>query len=83
VVSIAGHLQKQQLRSTGDALIVTKPRSAEHPGSNCRQRGKLQVTSRAFPKFESYAMLEMAASVGRKVKDAIVWFHGIGRLGDP
>jgi hypothetical protein len=22
----------------------------------------------------------MAASVGRKVKDAIVWFHGIGRL---
>jgi len=40
-------------------------------------------TSRAFPKFESYGMLEMAASVGRKVKDAIVWFHGIGRLGDP
>ena len=37
-------------------------------------------TSRAFPKFESYGMLEMAASVGRKVKDAIVWFHGIGRL---
>ena len=26
-------------------------------------------------------MLETAASVGWKVKDAIVWFHGIGRLG--
>jgi hypothetical protein len=25
-------------------------------------------------------MLETAASVGWKVKDAIVWFHGIGRL---
>lgn len=39
------------------------------------------TTSRAFPKFESYGMLETAASVGWKVKDAIVWFHGIGRLG--
>ena len=37
-------------------------------------------TSRAFPKFESYGMLETAASVGWKVKDAIVGFHGIGRL---
>ena len=37
--------------------------------------------SRAFPKFESYdGMLETAASVGWKVKDAIVGFHGIGRL---
>src|SRR5690242_17311145 len=36
--------------------------------------------SRAFPKFESYGMLETAASVGLKVKDAIVRFHGIGRL---
>jgi hypothetical protein len=38
-------------------------------------------SSRAFPKFESYGVLEMAASVGWKVKDAIVGFHGIGRLG--
>jgi hypothetical protein len=37
-------------------------------------------TSGAFPKFESYGMLETAASVGWKVKDAIVGFHGIGRL---
>ena len=37
-------------------------------------------TSRAFPKFESYGMPETAASVGWKVKDAIVRFHGIGRL---
>ena len=37
--------------------------------------------SRAFPKFKSYdGMLETAASVGWKVKDAIVGFHGIGRL---
>jgi hypothetical protein len=43
-------------------------------------RGILIVTSRAFPKSESYGMLETAASVGWKVKDAIVWFHGIGRL---
>src|SRR4249920_2443741 len=35
---------------------------------------------RAFPKFEAYGMLETAASVGWKVKDAIVGFHGIGRL---
>jgi hypothetical protein len=33
-----------------------------------------------LPKFESYGMLETAASVGWKVKDAIVGFHGIGRL---
>ena len=39
------------------------------------------ATSRAFPKFESYGMLETAASVGWKVQDAIVGFHGIGRLG--
>jgi hypothetical protein len=38
------------------------------------------IPSRAFPKFESHGMLETAASVGWKVKDAIVWFHGIGRL---
>ena len=37
-------------------------------------------TSRAFPKFESYGTLETAASV---VKDAIVGFHGIGRLVGP
>jgi len=41
--------------------------------------GRVQA-SRAFPKFESYGMLETAASVGWKVKDAIVRFHGIGRL---
>jgi hypothetical protein len=29
---------------------------------------------------ESNGMLETAASVGWKVKDAIVGFHGIGRL---
>ena len=39
--------------------------------------------SRAFPKFESYGMLETAASVGWKVKDLIVGFHGIGRLVGP
>ena len=44
-------------------------------------RGECDGPSRAFPKFESYGMLETAASVGWKVKDAIVGFHGIGRLG--
>ena len=29
----------------------------------------MTTTSRAFPKFESYGILEMAASVGWKVKD--------------
>ena len=37
-------------------------------------------TSRAFPKFESYGPFETAAFHGWKVKDAIEWFHGIGRL---
>jgi hypothetical protein len=36
--------------------------------------------SRALPKFESYGMLETAAFRGWKAKDAIEWFHGIGRL---
>ncbi len=31
-------------------------------------------------KFESYGMLETATSGGWKAKDAIEWFHGIGRL---
>ena len=38
------------------------------------------ATSRAFPKFESYGMLETAASRGWKAKDAIEWFHGIDPL---
>ena len=37
-------------------------------------------TSRAFPKWELYEMLETAASVGWKVQDAIEWLHGNGRL---
>jgi hypothetical protein len=44
-------------------------------------RLRREGSSRAFPKFESYGMLETAPSVGWKVKDAIVGFHGIGRLG--
>jgi hypothetical protein len=47
------------------------------------KRQALAKTSRAFPKFESYGMLETAASVRWKVKDAIVGFHGIGRLVTP
>jgi hypothetical protein len=37
-------------------------------------------TRRAFPKFESYGMLETAAFRGWKAQDVIEWFHGIGRL---
>jgi hypothetical protein len=40
-------------------------------------------TTRALPKFESYGMLETAASRGWKAKDAIEWFHGIDHLGRP
>ena len=40
-----------------------------------------ELTSRAFSKFESYGMLETAASRGWKAKDATEWFYGIGRLG--
>ena len=38
------------------------------------------MPSRAFSKFNSYGMLETAASRGWKAKDAIEWFYGIGRL---
>jgi hypothetical protein len=38
------------------------------------------ATRRAFPKFESYGMLETAAFRGWKAQDLIEWFHGIGRL---
>jgi hypothetical protein len=37
------------------------------------------ATSRAFSKFESYGMLETAASRGWKA-DAIEWFQEFGRL---
>ena len=42
-----------------------------------------EAASRVFPKFKSYGMLATAASVGWKVKDAIVEFHRIGRLVAP
>jgi hypothetical protein len=45
-----------------------------------RSSSPAMPTSRAFSKFESYGMLETAASRGWKAKDAIEWFHGIGRL---
>jgi hypothetical protein len=38
----------------------------------------VQGTSRAFSKFESYGMLETAASRGWKAKDAIEWCSGTG-----
>ena len=41
----------------------------------------IATTRRAFPKFESYGMLETAAFRGWKAQDAIEWFLGIGRLG--
>ena len=41
--------------------------------------GENQLVER-FRSSKSYGMLETAASVGWKVKDAIVGFHGIGRL---
>jgi hypothetical protein len=78
-------------RSTASCAARRAPRGAAVTRRNkaivCRDRPgdptvdvSAGTSSRAFPKFESYGMLEMAASVGWKVKDAIVWFHGIGRL---
>jgi hypothetical protein len=40
-----------------------------------------QATSRALPKFESYAAFETAGFFGIEVQTAIERFHGIGRLG--
>ena len=45
--------------------------------------GRLNTRRRLVERFQgskSYGMPETAASVGWKVKDAIVGFHGIGRL---
>jgi hypothetical protein len=39
-----------------------------------------QHSSRALPKFESYAAFETATFFGSKSKAAIERFHGIGRL---
>jgi hypothetical protein len=43
-------------------------------------RVRFLIASRAFPKFESYGMPETAAFREWKAKDAVEWFHGIGRL---
>jgi hypothetical protein len=54
--------------------------SASHRQCRAPAPRPCQLASRAFSKFESYGMLEAAASRGWKAKDAIEWFHGIGRL---
>ena len=48
--------------------------------ADCITYRELLLTRRAFPKFESYGMPETAAFREWKAKDAIEWFHGIGRL---
>jgi hypothetical protein len=55
----------------------TPPRPASAPAKPQGRLGRPGIvhTSPAFLKFESYGMLETAASVGWKVKDAIVWFR--------
>jgi hypothetical protein len=53
---------------------------SDEPGSAASRLSRPCLPSRAFSKFESYRRLETAASRGWKAKDAIEWFHGIGRL---
>jgi putative restriction endonuclease len=69
-----------------DGLIYHYPTTHRPPS---RDSAEIQATKNTaalslpifVSKFESYGMLETAASRGWKAKDAIEWFHGIGRLG--
>ena len=63
--------QTKQLEARRNVSQGLELQSSRRNGSGSR---------RAFSKFESYGMLETAKSRGWKAKDAIEWFHGIGRL---